>query len=69
MATLYSLLIITCAYEQLYVLQESGGEASSSPSQCTSGTGSSPGDRTTASEETVVQDKPLQVQVTLSTLI
>jgi len=55
----------------LYVLQGSStsSEASSSPTQRTSGTGSRPSDATTASEETVVQDKPLQVQVTLSTLI
>jgi len=43
------------------------GKASSTPSRCTSGAGSSPSDGTTASEETVVQKKPLQVM--LSTLI
>jgi len=38
------------------------GKASSTPSRCTSGAGSSPSDGTTASEETVVQKKPLQVR-------
>ena len=62
--------MITCAYEPLYVRQKSSmgsGEASSSPTQCTSAAHSGPSDGTTASEGTVVQKKTLQVM--LSTLI